>query len=180
MSHLLRDLLQKNPLFSGGLTLMVIGSAAALLRRIPSQIRAFLERRVSIWVDIPDRDPAFRWVQNWLAAHPYANRARNLSLTTTWISNEPDPTVDSNPYSQHASGPASQARFMLTPGPGVHIMFYRGRILVVHRARRDLQSAGVDVVSRKPHTQIDRRQSGSSRRSCSRRRTRPRYRRLPA
>jgi mitochondrial chaperone BCS1 len=143
MSHLLRDLLQKNPLFSGGLTLMVIGSAAALLRRIPSQIRAFLERRVSIWVDIPDRDPAFRWVQSWLAAHPYSHRARNLSLTTTWVSNDPDPTVDSNPYSRNASGPASQARFMLTPGPGVHVMFYRGRILVLHRARRDLQSAGV-------------------------------------
>ena len=68
MSELLRTL-DQNPFFSGGLTLMVIGSAAAMLRRLPRRIWAFLERRLSITVEIPDRDSAFRWVQTWVAAH---------------------------------------------------------------------------------------------------------------
>ena len=70
------NLLDHNPFFSGGLTLMVIGSSVAMLRRLPGQIRAFLERRLSITVEIPDRDPAFQWVQGWLAAHRYSRRAR--------------------------------------------------------------------------------------------------------
>jgi BCS1 N terminal len=81
---MIRDLLESlehNPIFSGGLTLMLIGSAAAFLRKLPSQIWGYVERRLSITLEIPDRDPAFRWVQIWLASHPYARRARDLSLT---------------------------------------------------------------------------------------------------
>jgi chaperone BCS1 len=88
--------LKKNSFFSGGLMLMAIGSAAAFARRLPGQIGRFVERRISIWVEIPDRDPAFGWVQAWLAARPYAKRARDLSLSTTWVSAEPDPKVDTN------------------------------------------------------------------------------------
>ena len=69
--HELFDGLHQNPFFSGGLTLMLLGSAVALLRRIPGQIWKFLERRVLISVEIPDRDPAFRWVQSWLAEQSY-------------------------------------------------------------------------------------------------------------
>ena len=65
--HELLDGLHQNPFFSGGLTLMLLGSAVALLRKVPGQIWNFLERRVLISVEIPDRDPAFRWVQSWLA-----------------------------------------------------------------------------------------------------------------
>ncbi len=47
---------------------MAIGFVAALLRNLPGQIKAFLERRVSLSLEIPDRDPAFRWIQSWLSA----------------------------------------------------------------------------------------------------------------
>ena len=87
--HELFDGLHQNPFFSGGLTLMLLGSAVALLRRIPGQIWKFLERRVLISVEIPDRDPAFRWVQSWLAQQTYARRSRGLSLTTIWVNPEP-------------------------------------------------------------------------------------------
>ena len=43
-----------------------VGSAA-LLRKVPGQLWAFLQRRLSITVEVPDRDPAFRWLQVWLA-----------------------------------------------------------------------------------------------------------------
>jgi hypothetical protein len=70
----------KNPLVSGGLTLMVIGSAAVVLRRVPAQVSAFIARRLSLSLEIPDRDPAFRWLQSWLATHQYSQRARPLRV----------------------------------------------------------------------------------------------------
>jgi BCS1 N terminal len=83
--HNLLETLNQNPFFSGGLSLMVLGASAALLRRVPAQIWSFLERRLTIAVEVTDRDPAFRWVQTWLANQRYARRARDLSLTTTWV-----------------------------------------------------------------------------------------------
>ena len=132
--------LEQNPFFSGGLSLMAIGALGAIFRHLPGQVLRFLERRISISVEIPDRDPAFRWVQTWLAAGHYAKRARDLSLSTEWISSEPDPEI--SPYGDQPTGPASEARFVLSPAPGVHLTTFRGRILVVHRNRRELQNGG--------------------------------------
>jgi chaperone BCS1 len=141
MNELLK-MLDRNPFFSGGLTLMVIGSAAATLRRLPWRILAFLERRLSITVEIPDRDPAFRWVQGWLAEHRYSRRARDLTLTTTWVTRDPDPEIDGDADYNRPSGPASEARFLLSPAPGMHLMTYRGRLLILYRTRRELQNGG--------------------------------------
>ena len=118
MMHEVFQSLQQNAFLSGGLTLMVIGSSAALSRKLPAQVWAFVERRLSITLEISSRDPAFRWVQTWLASHPYASRARDLSVTTTWVTAEPDPTIDTGPYASNPSGLASQARFLLSPAPG--------------------------------------------------------------
>ncbi len=132
--------LDQNPFFSGGLSLMAIGAVGAILRRLPGQVMRFLERRISISIEVPDRDPAFRWVQTWLAASRYAKRARDLSLSTEWTCSEPDPEI--SPYGDQPSGPASQARFVLSPAPGVHLTTFQGRILVVRRNRRELQNGG--------------------------------------
>ena len=132
--------LEQNPFFSGGLSLMAIGALGAILRHLPGQVLRFLERRISISVEVPDRDPAFRWVQTWLAAGRYAKRARDLSLSTEWISSEPDPEI--SPYGDQPTGPASEAKFVLSPAPGVHLTTFQGRILVVRRNRRELQNGG--------------------------------------
>lgn len=115
--------------------------------------------RLSISLAISNRDPAFRWVQTWLASHPYARCARDLSLTTTWVSTEPDPTVETGPYSSAPSGPASQAKFLLSPAPGIHIMAYRRRILILSRIRHDHQNGG----SLNPHESIKLQLLGGSR-----------------
>jgi mitochondrial chaperone BCS1 len=132
--------LEQNPIFSGGLSLMAIGALGAILRHLPGHVLRFLERRISISVEVPDRDPAFRWLQSWLAAGRYAKRARDLSLSTEWASSEPDPEI--SPYGDQPSGPASEARFVLSPAPGVHLTTFQGRLLVVRRNRRELQNGG--------------------------------------
>ena len=47
-----------------------------------------------------------------------------------------------NPYEDRSWGPASQARFVLSPAPGVHVTTFRHRILVIRRNRRELQGSG--------------------------------------
>jgi mitochondrial chaperone BCS1 len=140
----LLESLENNPFFSGGLSLMMIGALGAILRHLPRRIWHLLERRISIAVEVPDRDPAFRWLQTWLAEGRYAKRARDLSLSTEWVSSEPDPEI--NPYDDRPSGPASQARFVLSPAPGVHLTTYQRRILVVRRNRRELQNGGSTAI----------------------------------
>lgn len=142
MTQVLLDALNHNPFFSGGLSLMVVGAAVALLRKLPAQLWAFLQRRFSITVEIPDRDPAFRWLQVWLAAQPYAGRARDLSLATTWIpaGAESDTAVVFDADDSAATGPSSQVKFLLSPAPGTHLMFYRNRLVILRRSRRDLQN----------------------------------------
>jgi len=134
--------LEQNPFLSGGLTLMVLGAVLALLRKLPAALWAFLIRRLTISVEVPDRDPAFRWVQSWIAEQRHARRVRNLSLTTTWVSSDPDPEIDPDSDSGHPSGRLSEARFLLAPAPGTHVMTYRGRLMVLRRARRDLENGG--------------------------------------
>ena len=134
--------LEQNQLLSGGLTLMAVGAAMALVRKVPAALWAFLVRRLSISVEIPDRDPAFRWVHSWVAGQRSALRARRLSLTTTWESPDPDPDVDADPAYGYASGKLSMARFVLAPAPGTHVMTFRGHVLVLRRDRRDLENGG--------------------------------------
>jgi chaperone BCS1 len=136
------ETLNQNPFFSGGLSLMVVGAAAALLRRLPAQIWAFLQRRFSITIEIPDRDPAFRWLQVWLASQPYAHRARDLSLATTWVPADADSetAVVFDPDDAGAKNGASRVKFLLSPAPGSHWMIYQNRLVVLNRSRRDLQN----------------------------------------
>ena len=136
------EMLKDNPFFSGGLSLMVVGSAAALLRHLPAQIWSFLQRRFSITIEIPDRDPAFRWLQVWLASQPYAGRARDLSLATTWVPVDADSetAVVFDPDEAGARNGASRVKFLLSPAPGTHWMIYQARLVVLNRSRRDLQN----------------------------------------
>jgi len=85
MIHNLLKVQNQNPFFSGGLSLMVVGAAVALLCKVPGQLWTSLQRRLSITVEVPDRDPAFCWLQAWLANQPYAAHARDLSVATTWV-----------------------------------------------------------------------------------------------
>jgi chaperone BCS1 len=111
----------QNPFFSGGLTLMAVGALMALLRNVPGALWRLLVHWLTISVEIPDRDPAFRWIQNWIVDQEQAGRARSLSVTTTWADADPDPTVTTDPEYHHTSGRLSAARFVLSPAPGITI-----------------------------------------------------------
>ena len=57
----LQDQLSNNPFFTGGSVLMITGALLAICREV---------RRCFVVIDIPDREPAFEWIDKWLANHP--------------------------------------------------------------------------------------------------------------
>ena len=152
MIQSLIEVLNHNPFFSGGLSLMLVGAAVALLRKIPAQLGTFLHRRLSITVEIPDRDPAFRWLQVWLAAQPYAGRARDLSLATTWVpvGAESDSAVVFDPEDSAATSPSSRVKFLLSPAPGTHLMLYKKRLLILRQKPARPAERKCPDVPRKP------------------------------
>lgn len=131
------EFLAQNPFFSGGASLMVMGGAMALLRNLPMKVWGAVLRRIMISVEVPDRDPAFRWLQTWVSQQGYTRRARNLSLATIWEKTDLDQDGEHD-----SSGKVSEARFLLSPAPGTHVLWYRNRLLIFQRARRDLQNGG--------------------------------------
>lgn len=123
----LSNQLEKNQIFTGGLILMVGGAILAYCRQLPGQIWAWLRGMWVIEIDILDRDPAFDWIDQWLAQHTYAQRhARWLTVRTQPIDykeRQADPSLDGRP------------RILFTPAPGRHYLFYRGRLMSLHRER---------------------------------------------
>lgn len=123
----LSNLLQNNEIFSGGLVLMLGGAVLAYFRAVPAHIYHFIRRRVITEIDILDRDPAFQWIEKWLAQHTYAkNRARSLTVKTESIDYDErrdNPSMDPRP------------RILFTPAPGVHWLFFRNRLICLHRER---------------------------------------------
>jgi chaperone BCS1 len=129
MFESLTALFADNQFLSGGALLGAFGIAIAALRRIPSHIYTFTKRRLITQVDIPDRDESFKWMVHWLSKHPYHTRCR------LW-------TVMTRRHKQYASEPDAKdkhdrTKIVLSPAPGAHFFFYRGRFVILQRDRKD-------------------------------------------
>ena len=129
----IQKLLQTNEIFSGGLLLMVGGAALAYFRQVPQNIYGFFRRQFITEIDILDREQAFEWIEKWLAQHAYSKKwARSLTVKTQAIDYEErrdNPLLDPRP------------RILFTPAPGVHWLFFRGRLVCLHRERPKLKEA---------------------------------------
>jgi len=131
--------LTTNNFFSGGLILMIGGALLAACRQLPMQAWHWLKSQLIIEVDVLDRDPAFDWIDQWLAGHRYSqDRARWLSVRTRAVDprqREADPTGDHRP------------QILFTPAPGRHWLVYRGRLVLLNRVRPNLNQAQAQPVN---------------------------------
>ena len=131
--------LTNNNFFSGGLILMIGGALLAACRQLPMQAWDWLKSQLMIEVDILDRDPAFDWVDQWLAVHQYSqHRARWLSVRTRAV----DPRQrEAEPGGDH------RPQILFTPAPGRHWLFYRRRLVLLNRVRPSLNQAATQPVN---------------------------------
>lgn len=137
--NFLEHQLKTNQFFGGGLVLMVSGALLAYFRQVPGMFWGWIKRRWVIEIDIPDREPAFHWIDRWLSEHSYArDRARRLTVRTQPIDyrqRQDDPTLDPRP------------RILFTPAPGVHCFFYRRRLVILNRERPKLDGTSHQAIS---------------------------------
>lgn len=104
-------------MFSGGLGVSLMAGVLYSVRALPKHIYQFLLWRFSVELEILNNDPTYQRVDEWLAAHPYAKRARRLRASTSY---------------QH-----EESVSICTPGAGSHVIWRRGRPLVFYRGSVD-------------------------------------------
>lgn len=106
-----------NPIFAGLAGTVVMGSVLYTLRQIPVELFWIIYRAVTVRLTINSDDSVFDWVNDWLADHSYAMKARLLKLGTRR---------------------GDEEEWTLSPGFGTHFIWDRGPILV-RRAVQDKQ-----------------------------------------
>lgn len=116
----------------GGATLM--GALMYLARQAPKQLWTYVKATFSVSVELQNADDAFRWLVMWLAAQPYSATARRLRLTEG--------------QGQAPSAPGEdvkkRAKFLLSPGYGVHFFFFAGTPVVLSRTMADKNGGSGD------------------------------------
>lgn len=74
------SLIADNPIFSGGLGLMVFGGAVAMTRRGVKVAASTAQRRLLISLEIPSKDRAHPWFLHWMGAQAQAQSMRQRGL----------------------------------------------------------------------------------------------------
>ena len=123
----------QNGFVSGGLLLMITGSLMALARQMPSRLWAWVKRRGSISITVPQSDPLFGWTVEWLAEQPYAKRARSLIATTR------SDVADESPR--------ARVRVLFSPSKGSHFLSFNGTFVWLSRTSESAKPGGAPVSS---------------------------------
>lgn len=90
-----------------------LGFVGYQLRSLPARAFALLERQFTITLTVYGDDDVYHPFSVWLANHPATKRARRLNVVTRWEEN------------------SERRVHQLTPGPGIHILRYKGRWFLV-------------------------------------------------
>jgi chaperone BCS1 len=126
---------QSNSFFSGGAVLAILGGLLMYLRSAPGYIFTWVKHRLITEIDVPDRDEAFRWLTIWLSQHPYKQRCRWWTVQTR-RQRDYDDGIQVSPKDY------KKPRVILSPAPGFHFLFYKKKLMILYRERKDTQGKG--------------------------------------
>src|SRR5438876_971716 len=120
--------LKTNAFASGGLILLLVGGLAASLRSVPGRIWRVIRQRLILQVQVTSDDPAYAWLEEWVAKQSAARKTRSLRVVTRHIDDPEQPGK-------------TQPRALLVPGPGEHALRYAGSYIWLTIDRERLQMA---------------------------------------
>jgi chaperone BCS1 len=107
-----------NQLFVGLVGAMLTGSVLFLFKAIPTQLFWAVIHAVTVEVAVDSSDDSFAWIAEWLGRHSYSKKARRLTLGASRLDDE---------------------RWMLSPGHGKHVLWFRGRPVLIDRELKEKQ-----------------------------------------
>lgn len=113
------EVILNNPYFAAGGGLMVLGTGLALARQGIVKSSGFIYRQLLVDLEIPSKDKSYLWFLEWMSQYKHRT-LRHLSVETNFV--------------QHDNGSVS-TRFSLVPGPGKHLIKYKGAYMLVNRER---------------------------------------------
>ncbi|KAI5954230.1 BCS1 [Candida jiufengensis] len=119
VSSSFQEVIQNNPYFAAGGGLMLLGTGLALARSGIVKSSGFLYRQMLVDLEIPSKDKSYLWFLEWMSKHKKRS-SRHLSVETNVIT--------------HDNG-AISTNFSLVPGPGKHLIRYKGAFMLVNRER---------------------------------------------
>lgn len=119
VSAMVSQFLEGNPYFTAGFGLMGLGAGVALARKGVARLGNFMYRQMLVDLEIPSKDKSYSWFLEWMSHHPQRS-SRHLSVKTA--------------YKQHDNGSIT-TRFDLVPGPGKHLIRYKGAFMLISRER---------------------------------------------
>lgn len=113
-----------NQFASGGLFLMVIGSAMALLRSIPNKIWLWVVHQTTVTLSITDDERVYHWLKAWIENQRIMRRTRHMDVINK-----------------------GSEKYAILPAPGHHWMLYKGRIISVTFTRTEEKKMGMTTRS---------------------------------
>ncbi|KAF6072765.1 BCS1 N terminal family protein [Candida albicans] len=113
------EIVVNNPYFAAGGGLMLLGTGLALARSGVVKGSGFIYRQLLVDLEIPSKDKSYLWFLEWMSQYKHRT-SRHLSVETNVIT--------------HDNG-AITTNFSLVPGPGKHLIRYKGAYMLVNRER---------------------------------------------
>jgi len=138
-----QSVLQDNQFLAGGLVLGVIGGLIALLHRVPGMIWNSLLRRITVTIEVTNRQDAFYWLQKWLAEQGYTKRARRWLISSANRNGSGIEPVGEGSGSQLSRPEEPPITF--APAPGQHFFRYKQRWVWLVYTREPLRVSGMTL-----------------------------------
>lgn len=113
------EVVVNNPYFAAGGGLMLLGTGLALARQGIIRSSGFIYRQMLVDLEIPSKDKSYLWFLEWMSGYEKRS-SRHLSVETNFI--------------QHDNGSVT-TKFSLVPGPGKHLIRYKGAFMLINRER---------------------------------------------
>jgi chaperone BCS1 len=118
-SSYLGQIMESNPYFAAGFGLMGLGAGLAIARQGAMRLGNLFYRQMLVDLEIPSKDKSYAWFLEWMSQYPKRS-SRHLSVQTS--------------VKQHENGSIS-TKFELVPGPGRHLIRYKGAFMLIKRER---------------------------------------------
>jgi chaperone BCS1 len=90
------------------ITALLVEAAKRFLLTLPMKLWRYLVKKLTLTVTFASHEPGFDMLREWLAAHPYAKKAREVKMQ----------------YSQ------TEGKFVLAPGHGSHFLWFQGPLWI--------------------------------------------------
>ena len=119
------EYVRSNQFASGGMVVVISGYLLIMFKHIPRLIWDFILRQFTVVMEIRNNDDAFFWVQYWLNEAGYGKKSRRVTITTNMVSAAND-----------------EMNLIFSPAPGIHLIMYQKRLIMLTRTRQEPKEVG--------------------------------------